>query len=282
MESAGHYGLMVILSGQPDLNRTLSEMPLHAIRGQTRERIYLAPLTADETRQYVQRRFDAGGTRDISKLVDFDAIGLLHEFSGGVADVLRDLCSKCIELQDEAGENLVTPKMVHRAHELVRKDMPVDTSETGDLEIPLDLHTEARLVARIDGEMVHQQVLNRGHALIGRDMLCDVGLYHPTVSRYHALVVNSPRGIRIVDLGSTNGIFINGRRCRQHDLTDKDSITIGECTIEYFAGDAQRILHIDPERTDEIEARDVDLKDAGIRLLQDAGELGAATSSSHR
>ena len=53
------------------------------------------------------------------------------------------------------------------------------------------------------------------------------------------MVVNSPRGVKVVDLGSTNGTFINGRKFRQYTLLDKDKLSIGASEILLVAGDEQ-------------------------------------------
>jgi pSer/pThr/pTyr-binding forkhead associated (FHA) protein len=56
------------------------------------------------------------------------------------------------------------------------------------------------------------------------------------VSRHHALVIYSPSGISLLDLGSKNGTFVDGRRVNQHLLKNGDLIGVGDCTITYFAG----------------------------------------------
>jgi pSer/pThr/pTyr-binding forkhead associated (FHA) protein len=52
-------------------------------------------------------------------------------------------------------------------------------------------------------------------AVIGRDGACDVQLGDPLVSRRHAVVVSSAGETFIEDLGSANGLFLNGDRCRR-------------------------------------------------------------------
>ncbi len=252
LETAGRYGLMVILSGQPSLNRLLGEPPLHAIRGQTRERIYLAPLTETETREYVQRRVQANTVHDIAEVFDYHALELMHELSAGVPDVLRDLCTKCLDLLDEKIK-LITPDVVQYAGAQLQPAI-APGPEVAQC-IPVE-RVDSRLLARIDGELLQEQSLNRGHVLIGRDVMCDICVNHPAVSRYHALVVNSPRGVKVVDLGSTNGTYINERKFRQYPLKDGDTISVGSCDILFVAGDDQRALAFDPERTDSFEAQE--------------------------
>ena len=48
--------------------------------------------------------------------------------------------------------------------------------------------------------------------VIGRAPDCDVCLQHPSVSRYHALLERLPEGLRLSDLRSVNGVFVDGRR----------------------------------------------------------------------
>ena len=53
--------------------------------------------------------------------------------------------------------------------------------------------------------------LDRG-GVIGRAPGCDIHLDDPLVSRRHARVISSEVGTAIQDLGSSNGVFVNGRR----------------------------------------------------------------------
>lgn len=57
-----------------------------------------------------------------------------------------------------------------------------------------------------------REVLIEHGALIGRGRGCDVRLADPLVSRRHARLVGSELGVGIEDLGSRNGLFVNGRR----------------------------------------------------------------------
>jgi pSer/pThr/pTyr-binding forkhead associated (FHA) protein len=65
-------------------------------------------------------------------------------------------------------------------------------------------------------------------AVIGRDGGCDVRLDDPLVSRRHAVVVSCAGELFIEDLGSANGLFVNGdRRRRTLALRDGDVIQLG-------------------------------------------------------
>jgi diguanylate cyclase (GGDEF)-like protein len=63
---------------------------------------------------------------------------------------------------------------------------------------------------------------------IGRDPAAEIPVDDPHVSRNHAeIVYESPDRIVIRDLGSTNGVFVNGTRISEQALVDGDKVLIG-------------------------------------------------------
>ncbi|MBI4404956.1 MAG: GGDEF domain-containing protein [Deltaproteobacteria bacterium] len=67
---------------------------------------------------------------------------------------------------------------------------------------------------------------------IGRDATCQIVLDDPHVSRVHAEIIHRGKEMILRDCGSTNGIFVNGRRLVEHALSNGDKILIG--TRLYF------------------------------------------------
>ena len=63
--------------------------------------------------------------------------------------------------------------------------------------------------------------------VIGRSRECDLVLDDPNVSRRHAELRREDDGWAVRDLGSTNGIKLNGRRSRGGRLSPGDEITLG-------------------------------------------------------
>ena len=93
--------------------------------------------------------------------------------------------------------------------------------EARPLEPALD-HRQALLVA--EGR---RNVLSGERVTIGRSRECDVVLSDPNVSRRHIELRRGERGWAAVDLGSTNGMKVNGRRLSHAELEPGDRITIG-------------------------------------------------------
>ena len=64
--------------------------------------------------------------------------------------------------------------------------------------------------------------------VVGRAVTSDVPIYDPTISRRHAEIVLIPSGVRVKDLGSSNGTFLNGARITQADAGANDVVTFGK------------------------------------------------------
>jgi predicted component of type VI protein secretion system len=71
-------------------------------------------------------------------------------------------------------------------------------------------------------------VLDGPVAVLGRSRECDCVSRDPNISRRHAELRRGPTGDwQIVDLGSTNGVKVNGRRVESSRLSPGDEVIIG-------------------------------------------------------
>ena len=66
---------------------------------------------------------------------------------------------------------------------------------------------------------------------IGRDATSDVTLIDTGISRNHARIEKRTDGVTILDLGSTNGVRVNGELVKEQVLTAGDKIQLGPDTI---------------------------------------------------
>ena len=68
-----------------------------------------------------------------------------------------------------------------------------------------------------------------GRALVvGRAVTSDVPIYDPTISRRHAEVSLGNGGVKVKDLGSSNGTFVNGTRVTDSVAANGDTVTFGK------------------------------------------------------
>jgi Protein of unknown function (DUF3662)/Inner membrane component of T3SS, cytoplasmic domain len=72
-----------------------------------------------------------------------------------------------------------------------------------------------------------RNVLSGERVMVGRSRECDVVVSDANVSRRHIELRRGERGWAAVDLGSTNGMKVNGRRLSHAELQPGDRITIG-------------------------------------------------------
>lgn len=87
-------------------------------------------------------------------------------------------------------------------------------------------------------------VLVPGGYLIGRGAECHVMLEGARVSRVHARIVVDSRSATVEDMGSANGVFVNGRRIdRAERLQDGDVLIVGgeELVVEISALSTVRV-----------------------------------------
>ena len=73
-------------------------------------------------------------------------------------------------------------------------------------------------------------------SLIGRHADCNIRVEDATVSGHHARLEKSGQGDdgwRLVDLGSTNGVFVNGKNVAEVDLKSGMEFTLGTHAFEF-------------------------------------------------
>jgi pSer/pThr/pTyr-binding forkhead associated (FHA) protein len=80
-----------------------------------------------------------------------------------------------------------------------------------------------------------QRLLRLGPGIthVGRGWAAQIRLDDHAVSRRHAILVNRPDALRILDDRSANGTYVNGRRVSEATLADGDVILIGAVVLSY-------------------------------------------------
>jgi hypothetical protein len=93
----------------------------------------------------------------------------------------------------------------------------------------------ARL-ALLEGDTPGKEfVLKPGGSVIGRLAQSDIQIPSTDVSRRHAQITFGPEGCFVSDLGSENGVAVNGKRIERHRLEDGDVIVLGKQRLLFRA-----------------------------------------------
>src|SRR5688572_15293701 len=101
-----------------------------------------------------------------------------------------------------------------------------------DLDEPQGPQPTGRAMLLAEGK---RMVVPSAGAVIGRSRDCDVVLADPNVSRRHAeLTPDGRNGWQVRDLGSTNGVKVNGRRIDGATaLTSGDRLALGTADVRF-------------------------------------------------
>ena len=94
----------------------------------------------------------------------------------------------------------------------------------------------ARLTAYLPEGAAAECVLRAPQpGLIGRAPPADLLLAHPSVSRRHAEFRRDAHGVKVRDVGSLNGTYVNRDRIDEVQLTNGDEVQIGKYRLVFFS-----------------------------------------------
>jgi general secretion pathway protein A len=230
--------LRIILAGQPELGETLDSPRLEQLSQRVRLRFHIAALSKRETLEYIAHRLKIAGAGR-RKIFDTEALRLVFRYTGGVPRLINILCDSAMlcafadeknrvdqELLEAAVDELQWVPYVERLRE--RERILDNTDERYIGGIPL-----ARLEIRENNQIISDFELPAGRTIIGRDNGNDLTIPSKVISRHHAQIVTDLQQSMLEDLNSTNGIYVDSKRVRHHQLNDGDIITIGRHKILY-------------------------------------------------
>jgi type II secretory pathway predicted ATPase ExeA len=87
--------LQIVLVGQTELEQKLKQPHLRQLRQRLTLRAKTHPLTADETKAYIQQRLRIAGSNG-QAIFDPDAFNAIHRYSNGIPRVVNLICEHCL------------------------------------------------------------------------------------------------------------------------------------------------------------------------------------------
>ena len=141
------------------------------------------------------------------------------------------------------GEFGIATRMVQPQRRARAADEPAEQAEPGHTMIYRPKQQATQAVSADELGLERETVslswdggrreIDRRRVVIGRSRECDVQIEDTNVSRRHAELRQEGASYWIVDLDSTNGLEVNGRRLKRSKLEDGDKVTIGSTEITF-------------------------------------------------
>ncbi len=249
LQEKSRIGLTVILVRQTKITEDTTETLLDSLSFGAGKHINLTPFTQAETRAFLRWRINAAESADIGRVMDFEAITLIHELCNGVPDAIDRLCCSSLELADIEDMAPVTTDIVMRASKSLGLQPMVPRPHVNSRLVTaltkgiptLKIPEPPRIVLIFEGKTICEIPVGQQRVSIGRSKENDLYIDSPFVSRQHASIFRIGTETAVVDLDSKNGTFVNSRRIQIQTIVDQDEITMGYHSIRFLDPDASHL-----------------------------------------
>jgi len=104
--------LQVILLGQPELDKILSDERFRQLRQRISVRYHLNPLDRNQTNEYIEHRMKVAGSRDSTRIFEPEAVRLIWKFSRGIPRVINTLCDGALVIGHATARKVIDGRIV--------------------------------------------------------------------------------------------------------------------------------------------------------------------------
>lgn len=149
LETTDDKLLQIILVGQPELDEKLDSVNLRQLKQRIALRAQLGPLTADETREYIEHRLQVAGA-DVQSNPIFppDSVSAVLHHSRGFPRLINTICENALITGYARQLTIITPDVIEDVAREFRLDT-VQGPERQDAEAAREREIDARRAARI-------------------------------------------------------------------------------------------------------------------------------------
>jgi hypothetical protein len=245
------------LAGQPELNDKLNSKELIQLAQRVRLRFHLAALTKAETVAYIEHRLEVAGSQG-RRIFAEDTHPTIYKFTGGVPRLVNTLCDTAMMAafgRDNDTVSSIDLESAIRELQWVEFASSTNRMHLAGVDSVFTPHPKLGLpVGRIllanEGKTVIERELKPGRLVIGRTPDNDLQIDSKFISRHHCQIVTQLDSCLIEDLNSTNGIYVQSKRVRRHNLNDGDVVQVGQHEIMYIDERSPRVRHsVEPTDT---------------------------------
>lgn len=248
VETHKDKALRIILAGQPELNEKLNSQELVQLAQRVRLRFHLSALTSAETAAYIEHRLEVAGSQG-RRIFAEEVHPAIYKYTGGVPRLINTLCDTC--MMSAFSRDRDTVSMTDLDTAIQELQWVEFASATNRMLAPHHFdpshashevgHPVGRILLASEGKTVVEKELRPGRLVIGRTSDNDLQIDSKFISRHHCQIVTLTDSCLIEDLNSTNGIYVQSKRVRRHNLNDGDVVTVGQHEIMYIDERAPRV-----------------------------------------
>ncbi len=231
---------LVVLAGEDDLAKSIATIESSGVKLPTISTLQLTRFAQSQVPGYLAHRLSIAGSEG-RELFERDTIHEIFRYSGGTPKLINTLCDSAlmfaeshsmarvgiIEIRDAAREL----NWIEFSARGAPTAIPADTVNSGHSE-SLPHATTLTLEVRRNGEFVSQVALVPGRLVVGRGSEAGLRLESPFISRRHCQFITTAEQTLVEDLGSANGIHINGQRYHVYRLAAGDQVTLSDYTLD--------------------------------------------------
>jgi type II secretory pathway predicted ATPase ExeA len=257
VETTKEKVLRIILAGQPELNDKLNSPELVQLTQRVRLRFHLTALSKAETNAYIDHRLEVAGSQG-RRIFDEDTYATIYKYTGGVPRLINTLCDTGLMAAFGKDKDTVGKEELDAAIQELQwvefaagtNRMRVPNMEHAPPPHAESSHVVGRILLASEGKTVVERELKPGRLVIGRTPDNDLQIDSKFISRHHCQIVTQQDSCLIEDLNSTNGIFVQSKRVRRHNLNDGDVVQVGQHEIMYIDERTPRVRNaLDPVDT---------------------------------
>jgi len=228
---------LTVLAGAPELRAQLTALAEGAGAASPPVTFLQIPrLDTQGTEGYLRHRLSVAGSGSRT-LFDADTVAEIQRYTGGTPQLINELCDAAMtQAETHNSPRVGLAEIRSAAHELkwVEFAARAPTTASGVAAPARREALRAELDVQQSGKPVRRLELKPGRITIGRGPDCGLQLDSQFVSRHHCQIITTVDQSFVEDLGSTNGITVNGRRRQLHKLAPQDQIVVGDHTLTYL------------------------------------------------
>jgi general secretion pathway protein A len=230
------HRLRLLLVGQDGHRQRLEDLAARVAPSDGPWQAHLRALAADDVKAYIERRLAVAGARG-KELFSPDAYTMVFQHTGGSPRLVNVLCDAALHSACSRASGQVTGAEIVLATQDPRWPEAV-ARQRADPSPPAEEPSvaSAQLLVSIGAEQIAVWPIKTGRLSIGRAPDNELRLDATFISRHHCHVITVGNVSTIEDLGSVNGICVNGKAVQRHVLQHDDQITMGEHVMTYRVG----------------------------------------------